>query len=47
MKQKAEYGFITIVLALIVALTGLELGGEISQLLSAIGSKLSAIRTGA
>lgn len=47
MKQKAEYGFITIVLALVIALTGLELGSEISHLLSAIGSKLSAIRTGA
>ena len=46
MKQKAEYGFIAIVLALVIALTGLELGSEINHLLSAIAAKLSAIRTG-
>ena len=46
MKQKAEYGFIAIVLTLVIALTGLELGSEISQLLSAIASKLSVVRTG-
>jgi Flp pilus assembly pilin Flp len=46
MKQKAEYGFIAIVLTLVIALTGLELGSEISPLLSSIASKLSTIRTG-
>jgi len=43
MKQKAEYGFIAVMVALVVALTGLELGQEVGNLLSTVSARLARI----
>lgn len=43
MKHKLEYGWIAVMVTLVVALTGLELGQEVGELLSAVGSRLAQI----
>jgi dihydroneopterin aldolase len=43
MKHKLEYGFIVVMVTLVVALTGLELGQEVGDLLSSVSSRLARI----
>jgi Flp pilus assembly pilin Flp len=43
MKHKVEYGFIVVMVTLVVAITGLELGQEVGQLLSSVSSRLARI----
>jgi hypothetical protein len=43
MKQKAEFGFVTVLLSLVLTLTALEWGHDVSQLLSAVGARLALL----
>lgn len=43
MKHKLEYGWIAVMVTLVVALTGLELGQDVGQLLAAVGSRLAQL----
>jgi Flp pilus assembly pilin Flp len=43
MKHKMEYGFIVVMVSLVLALTGLELGQEVGQLLSRVSMRLAQI----
>lgn len=43
MKHKLEYGFIVVMVTLVVAITGLELGQEVGELLSSVSSRLAKI----
>jgi Flp pilus assembly pilin Flp len=43
MKHKVEYGFIAVMVSLVLVLTGLELGQEVSQLLSSVSARLARI----
>jgi Flp pilus assembly pilin Flp len=43
MKHKAEFGFITVLLTLVITLTGLELGQEVGRLLSAVSARLAQL----
>lgn len=46
MKQKAEYGFIAVLVTLVIAIAGLELGLEVGQLFTSLGARLAAIPHG-
>jgi Flp pilus assembly pilin Flp len=41
MKHKLEMGYIAVMVTLVVALAGLELGQEVGQLLSSVGQRLA------
>lgn len=43
MKHKAEFGFMTVLLTLVMTLTALEWGQDVGQLLSAVGARLARI----
>jgi hypothetical protein len=41
MKHKAEFGFMTVLITLVITLTALEWGQDVGQLLSAVGARLT------
>lgn len=43
MKHKAEFGFIAVMVTLVMALTGLELGQEVGHLLASVSARLAKI----